>query len=272
MSLIVIFQLWERAAYLASHPDCTDYTICPVDLDNPLRRDSLVHFAQAILCLNTDEDKADLHRCTTAMLTWIKTHYPRPSLHSRLPTFPRTAWYDAAFYYNMTLPGAAPYTFFTVDPSIANTFKDLPHHRHYLARHLATSADGMGYFRFRDIRNITTTDPSDFQYDRAHFFPLFVLLPTLRPSQLDEALTDMCEQILFLHMRFFDLLLTKDPLATDPNPLIMDLTAPVTNPVCNPVPSLHVYNPPLPSFAHQPTFDPPSKNISTSVASDPTSA
>ena len=145
--LIVIFQLWEGAAHLASHPDCTDYIIYPVDLDNPLRRDKLVHFAQAVLGLNTDNDIADLRRCTTAMLTWIRTHYPRPSLHSRIPTFPRTAWCDAAFYNNLALPGAAPFTFFTADPSIANTFKDQPPQRHYLtanAHHLATSADGTG--------------------------------------------------------------------------------------------------------------------------------
>ena len=187
--LIVIFQLWERAAHLASNPDCTDYIIYPVDLDNPLRRDKLVHFAQAVLGLNTDNDKADLRRCTKAMLTWIRTHYPRPSLHSRIPTFPRTAWYDAAFYNNLALPGAAPFTFFTTDLSIANTFKDQPPQRHYLtanAHHLATSADGTGYFRFRDIRNISTTGPSDFQYDKAHFFfPLFMQLPTLRPTQLN---------------------------------------------------------------------------------------
>ena len=143
--LIVIFQIWERAAYLASHPDCTDYTICPVNLDNPLRRDELVHFAQAVLGLNTGDDKAELRRCTSAMLKWLRKFYPRPSLHGRIPTFPRAAWYDAAFYTNMVLPGNVPFTFFTVDFSIANTFKDQPPQRYYLtanALNLATSADG----------------------------------------------------------------------------------------------------------------------------------
>jgi len=195
------------------------------------------------------------------MLTWIRTHYPRPSLHSRIPTFPRTAWYDAAFYNNLALPGAAPFTFFTTDLSIANTFKDQPPQRQYLtanAHHLATSADGTGYFRFRDIRNITTTGPSDFQYDKAHFFPLFMQMPTLRPTQLDEALTDLCEQILFLHRRF-DLLLTKDPLTRDPIPLIVDLTALITNTVSDPVSS------------SQPASDRPNENSPASVKADSTS-
>ena len=96
-------------------------------------------------------------------------------------------------------------------------------------------------------------------------------LPTLRPTQLiNEALTDLCEQILFLHRRF-DLLLTKDPLTTDPNPLIVDLTALNADLVYNSV-SSHVYNPPLQSYAQQPTFDSSSKIIYASVNADSTPA
>ena len=84
-------------------------------------------------------------------------------------------------------------------------------------------------------------------------------LPTPRPTQLDEALTDLCEQILFLHRRF-DLLLTKGPLTRDPIPLIVDLTALITNPVFDPVSS------------SRPAPDRPNKNISASVIADSTSA
>ena len=140
--LIVVFQLWERTAYLASHPDCTDYTICPVDLDNPLRRDSLVHFAQTILGLNTEEDKADLRRCTTAMLTWIRTHYPSPSLHSRLPTFPRTAWYDASLLQQYDAPRSRPIHVLQSGPFNRKHLQGptpsttLPHSKHPPPRHL----------------------------------------------------------------------------------------------------------------------------------------
>ena len=204
------------------------------------------------------------------MLSWIRKFYPRPSIHGRIPTFPRTAWYDADFYKNMVLPGAVPFPFFTLDYSIANTFKDQPPQRYYLtanAHNLATSSDGTGYFRFRDIRSIATTGPSDFQYDKAHFSPLFMQLPSLRSAQLDEALTDLCEQLLFLHRRF-DLLLTNDPLTTDPNPLIVDLSALVTKPTCITVSSFHAFKSPHPRSAQQPTFNIPSINVPINVTTN----
>ena len=96
-------------------------------------------------------------------------------------------------------------------------------------------------------------------------------LPTLRPTQLDEALTDLCEQILFLRRRFH-LLLTKDPLTRDPNPRILDLTTLITNPAYDTVSSSHVYNQPIPPFAQKPASDSSNKNISVSVNADSTLA
>ena len=198
--LIILFQLWERTIYLAAHPDCTNYIVQSVDLDIHARRNALICFAQGLITRNTTAAKEDFRRCTRAMLQWLTRHYPRTSITRRPPILPRDFWYCASFYINISLPGV-PFTFFAADPTISNTFRDQPPHLHYLTAqiHHAAPSDQTGFFRFPDIHSMASTGLSDFQFAENHFFPLGMQLPSQRPNELEEALSELSKQILFLH-------------------------------------------------------------------------
>jgi hypothetical protein len=149
------------------------------------------------------------------MLQWLTRHYPRTSITRRPPILSRDYWYCASFYINISLPGV-PFTFFAADPTISNTFRDQPSHLHYLTAqiHHAAPSDQTGFFRFPDIHSMASTGTSEFQFAENHFFPLGMQLPSQRPGELEEALSDLSEQILFLHRRFAALLVT-DPMPAD---------------------------------------------------------
>ena len=158
-------------------------------------------FAQGLLTRNTTAAKEDFRRCTRAMLQWLTRHYPRTSITRRPPILSRDYyWYCASFYINISLPGV-PFTFFAADPTISNTFRDQPPHLHYLTAqiHHAAPSDQTGFFRFPDIHSMASTGMSEFQFAENHFFPLGMQLPSQRPGELEGALSELSEQILFLH-------------------------------------------------------------------------